>query len=301
MAAAWTAVLLFCAVPSNRCDVAFEIRDRGILWIMGWLRFVPWTDITECRWIAVWTILGVPLRLRMPKPRLRSRFTMVERNIARGRKDVATAALARFAPVYDSDGALLAGPERTGESPAATTAPRKRYRWRFQFDLQSLMLFVVVVSCIASCYGMHYRRLQPQREAFAKLATFHPSAQVLDDVVTSLDFSNCTKKPTDADLVSLEPLEDLSYLNLSETPITDAGLAHLKPLKRLDSLWLSGPSITDAGVTHLKGLQGLTSLGLRNTQVTSKGLAELLGALPDVDIFYGSSKATVTVRSADRQ
>jgi hypothetical protein len=226
---------------------------------------------------------------------------MVERNVARGQKEALTAALARFAPVYDTDGTLLAGPEQTSELPAASPSSRTHYRWRFQFDLQTLMLFVVVVSCIASCYGMHYRRLQPQREAVAKLAVLHPDVTDISDVVVMLDFSKCSKMPTDADLTLLAPLEDLSHLNLSDTPVTDAGLARLKPLVRLDSLWLSGPLITDAGVTHLKGLKSLRSLGLRNTQVTPAGLAELLASLPELEIFYSSSKATVIVRSADRE
>ena len=163
------------------------------------------------------------------------------------------------------------------------------------------MLFVVVVSCIASCYGMHHRRLQPQRDAVAKLAALHPDVTDMSDVVVMLDFSRCSNKPSDADLTLLAPFEDLSYLNLSDTPVTDAGLARLRPLVRLDSLWLSGPLITDAGVTHLKGLKSLRSLGLRNTQVTPKGLAELLAVLPELEIHYGSAKAAVTVHSADRQ
>ena len=80
------------------------------------------------------------------------------------------------------------------------------------------MLFVVVASCLASCYGMHYRRLQPQREAVAKLAALNPSVTEFNGVVVMLDFSKCSKKPTDADLAWLEPLEDLSSLDVSGRP-----------------------------------------------------------------------------------
>ncbi len=116
-----------------------------------------------------------------------------------------------------------------------------------------------------------------------------------------LDFSKCSKKPTDADLAWLEPLEDLSSLDVSGAPITDAGLTHLKGLKRLDSLMLYGCPVTDAGMAHLEGLQDMRWLFLTNTLVTSQGVADLLRALPNAEIIFNSGKASVSVSSADRE
>ncbi len=54
-----------------------------------------------------------------------SRFNIVERSIGRGQKSAVTAALAEFAPVFDTDGTLLAAPERPREPPAGGSPPRR--------------------------------------------------------------------------------------------------------------------------------------------------------------------------------
>jgi hypothetical protein len=46
------------------------------------------------------------------------------------------------------------------------------------------------------------------------------------------------QRVTDADLVHLKSLPNITELILNYTAITDAGLAHLKPLENLRELWL---------------------------------------------------------------
>jgi hypothetical protein len=256
-------IFLLVALPLTSPKVAFEMREHGILLGMGWLKFVPWSRITECRWFLAKTRLARWLLWGVPKPYKHSRFTIVERRIATEQKDHVTAVLAHFAPVYDHDGTLLARPSEADVAAQAARPVQDRSRFMFQFDLQSLMLLVVVVSCGASCYGIHLRRLEPQLEAIAHLRAFQSSVDDFDGVPWRLDFSKCAVKPTDSDLVYLEPLSELSMLDLSGAPVTDAGLVHLMGLKRLDFITL------------------------KDTAVTSKGAAELNRSLPNADIFYG--------------
>ncbi|MCE5267707.1 MAG: hypothetical protein LLG00_07465 [Planctomycetaceae bacterium] len=273
-AAAWMGMLMICAFPPQKCRIAFEVRRNGVVWQAGLCSFVPWNDIDECRWCTLKMIRRGFWSGRILRRFSNGRMTIFERDIASGQKEAVTAAIGRFVPVADADGTLLVQLERA-VAPISAAASRAPAWWRFQFDLQSLMLLVVVASCIASNYGMHYRRLQPQREAIARLQSFPGSVTALNDVVAMLDFSKCPRKPGDADLVCLEPLEDLSSLDLSGAPITDAGLVHLKRLHRLELLRLSNCAITDAGLSNLHGLLRLDFLDLSHCAITDTGLVNL--------------------------
>jgi len=272
----FSSVLLLASPLSGR-EIALEVRENGILQGNPGLKFAPWNEIAECRWFLAATKFGLYLCYRIPKPHARSRFTIVENKIAPGQKDGVTAVLARFAPVYDRDGTLLAKPDEAESAARAAKPGQRRSRYVFQFDLQSLMLLFVVVSCAASCYGIHYRRLRPHREAVAKLETFGPQTRYIGDAVWCLDFSKCKNKPSDSDLVYLEPLGELWQLDLSGAPISDAAL------------------------THLKGLERLSYIVLTDTRVTSKGAEELQRELPKASIIYGPSAAPRAASSGGRQ
>src|SRR4030067_1292525 len=58
---------------------------------------------------------------------------------------------------------------------------------------------------------------------------------------------------TDSDLVYLQKLYDLKWLNLSGSNITDAGLSNLPELPELETLYLSGTYITGTGLICLQG------------------------------------------------
>ncbi len=90
----------------------------------------------------------------------------------------------------------------------------------------------------------------------------------------------------DADLVHLEPLDDMRFMCIGGQPITDDGLAHLVGLEKLEALLAGGTLITDAGLEHLKGLKNLTYLHLQGTQVTPEGVRKLQDALPECEIIY---------------
>ena len=70
------------------------------------------------------TFLGVPLRLRALRRFAGRRFTLPERDVAKEQKEAVTAALARFAPVYDSNGA----PGWPGRNSRESRPPEDRHR-----------------------------------------------------------------------------------------------------------------------------------------------------------------------------
>ncbi len=82
----------------------------------------------------------------------------------------------------------------------------------------------------------------------------------------------------DAELAELHiaKIDDIWYLNLSDTRVTNDGLAGIKGLSHLQALDLSGTEITDAGLVHIKEMNALTSLTLPKG-VTDAGLARLQG------------------------
>jgi len=57
---------------------------------------------------------------------------------------------------------------------------------------------------------------------------------------------------TDEDLVPLEYMDNLSLLDLRETPITNAGLSYLSNLTNLRELYLGETSVTEAGADKLQ-------------------------------------------------
>jgi len=104
---------------------------------------------------------------------------------------------------------------------------------------------------------------------------------------------------TDAGLLHLQAMENMTQLHLDDTSITDAGLANIRGLKRMYNLDLGnsmitdnglrhlgamsnlhfldigGPNITDAGLKHLKGFKKLESLNVAKASITEVGLREL--------------------------
>ena len=82
-------------------------------------------------------------------------------------------------------------------------------------------------------------------------------------------------KVTDAELVHLKVLNNLTYLLLAGTKVTDAGLVHLSGLTNLRTLTLNGTKVTDAELVHLKGMTKLEWLALGGAKVTDAGLVHL--------------------------
>jgi hypothetical protein len=241
-------VVLLLGIPA-RANTLLEVRGRGILCSKYGDRnrtrpfmFTPWNQIATYQWVP--KSFGAIGRL----DDTHGRFTLAEDAIALDQKANITAAIGRFVPVYDNDGALLARPE-AGQEKQKPAATREFFTTPFQFDLQTMLLLVVAVACAANLYGIRYR--SPHYQALMKLGTCNPKISYNRDDVLGLDFSTCVKKPTDADMADLEPLVELESLDLSGAPITDAGLEHLKALKNLRSVNVSNTNVTSEGIEDL--------------------------------------------------
>jgi hypothetical protein len=251
------ALVLLLGIPTT-ANIALEVHRRGVFCSKVGDRvsatrrhFVPWNQIAACQWVP--KSYGVGSRFDDTFNRL----TIAQEAVSPETKAAVTAAVGQFVPVYDHDGALVAEPDEDHRK-ARWIPWRDLDRPRFQFDLQTLMLLVVVIASAASLCDVHLR--SPHYRAISRLEAFDPQIDYVRDDVWWLDFSACAKKPTDDDLVYLEPLTELTMLDLSGAPITDAGLE------------------------HLKGLKNLRYLTLANTGVTSQGMKDLQRALPDVSI-----------------
>jgi hypothetical protein len=243
-------IVLLLGIPARR-HIALEVRERGVFCgrvgdriSTGRLHFVPWNQIATCQWVV--KSYGVASRF----DDARNCLTIADNSVPPDQKSAVTAALGRFAIVYDHDGTRLAEPDEEHRN-ANWVSWRDLDRPRFQFDLQTLLLLAVVVACAANLFGLHYR--SPEYQAIVKLKAFDPEIRCWpNDEVLDLDFSRCTNKPTDDDLANLEPFSELLRLDLAGAPITDAGLTHLKGLKKLQYVNLANTGVSAEGIEDLK-------------------------------------------------
>lgn len=78
----------------------------------------------------------------------------------------------------------------------------------------------------------------------------------------------------------------LEALTLPSRNISDAGLVHLKDLRQLTNLRLYDTRVSDKGVAGLGGLTNLVLLDLRRTKVTAAGITQLR-SMPNLRYLEG--------------
>ncbi len=96
---------------------------------------------------------------------------------------------------------------------------------------------------------------------------------------------------TDADLLFLKGMDNLTRLQLENNPITDEGLKVIEGLPHLESLNLYGTEVTGALLESLKTLPSLKKVFLWQTNVTAEEAEEIQAALPDAEVDIGISLA----------
>jgi hypothetical protein len=180
------------------------------------------------------------------------------------------------------------------------------FRWRFQFNLRSLLLIVMAVGVPCGWLFREVEREQNQGRVAERIREMGGKAFVQptllgrllrDDSLTYVFYIDLSGTgANDASLAAIAQLRELLILYLSNTRITDAGLVHLRGLAYLQDLDLGGTKITDAGLVHLRNLKRLDRLGLGYTEITDAGLAHLRGlaALSDLGVYC--TKVTVEGR-----
>ena len=96
---------------------------------------------------------------------------------------------------------------------------------------------------------------------------------------------------TDAGLESLKPLAALERLDLLYSEgfagprLTNGMVVFLEPLVNLTRLNLTGSKLTDAGLDQLKSLKNLKTLQLARTNVTSEGIQSFRSAIESCEII----------------
>ncbi|MBN2579924.1 MAG: leucine-rich repeat domain-containing protein [Pirellulales bacterium] len=239
--------ILISIFPPLYFAVAYEIREKGLV-ARG--LFAPWSEIGYCLCYTENKFFS----WRNNAGRLQFCFHDFKKNfyVAPGRKEEAVVALRRFVEVRYEDGTVLPPLPESNVTPTDAGPPLPLRRTQFQFDLRSLLLFLVFASALSSLAGVHYHRWDRQQQALESLRVFKPKIDQLFSGVWEIDFSKSSRKPSDDDLSKLEQIPSLRRLNLSGAPITDAGLQHLEGLKNLHFLDLTGTRITKSGYQRLQ-------------------------------------------------
>jgi Leucine Rich repeat len=99
-------------------------------------------------------------------------------------------------------------------------------------------------------------------------------------------------KVSDRSLKELTKVKNLEYLKLRQTRVTDTGLKDVAKLTNLVILNLSGTPITDAGLRELINLKHLKLLNLTSTEVTEAGMEKLQKVLPKVRIHQDAGSVS---------
>ena len=187
----WFNATMFFAFWSPTLPPTVEFRGRGIVrFRLGFPAFCPWASIQYCAWTKTPGKLLLQARFfRYPIPR---------GLIPGGDEAEVTAILSRYATVCDARGNVLNPEFEAAGRPAGPDAAALKYP-RFQFDLWTLLFFMLVASSAMSCYGIRYRRDREERAVLAQLERFTPKAN-RDVFSLSLDFSASLIKPGDRDL-----------------------------------------------------------------------------------------------------
>ncbi len=186
-------------------------------------------------------------------------------------------------------------------------------RRRYQYSLRTLLIIATVVAIACSWYAYEMQKTAKIRAAVTKINSHGGEADYWDSgagtiflrylkisdagLVRVKDLTNVTflslvgTEITDAGLVNLKGLTSLEVLRLDGTQVTDAGLVHLKNLTKLQQLCLARTQVTDAGLVHLSGLTRLSQLDLGHAQVTDEDVRKLQEALPNCEIIHYRSSA----------
>ena len=121
-----------------------------------------------------------------------------------------------------------------------------------------------------------------------------PTITRYGDRVTSLNFRQSARKPTDDGLRYIAELRYLESLDLSDAPITDAGLVHLGNLRNLRWLDITSTRATDEGLVRLASIKSLRFLSILRIQkgkvvdmdpFSSDACERLQTLRPDLTIF----------------
>ena len=103
--------------------------------------------------------------------------------------------------------------------------------------------------------------------------------------LTWLDLGNTPT--TDEALEAIAQFKNLTRLHLENTQVSDAGLQYLKSLPYLEYLNLYGTQVGDEGIQSLANLKNLRKVYLWQTKVTPEAAAQLKETVPGLEVNIG--------------
>jgi len=174
----------------------------------------------------------------------------------------------------------------------AYRATRKEKRRCCQFSLASLLLLVVLVSCVLSWFASRITDARQQRHAVAQVADlggfvwydYQCNDYGVPDFALRAPEPFWAREILDEDFfhsavgVSFAGLRftaDAGSIAYERITVRDTDLVCLRDLRKLQELDLRGNEITDTGLAHIAHLAGLKRLLLADTEITDAGLEHL--------------------------
>jgi hypothetical protein len=186
------------------------------------------------------------------------------------------------------------------------------FRLRFQYSLQTLMLFALLCAIPCSWLATQLQTVRKQKEAVAKVRALGGSV-VYDFLITQQHaISGGWKPPTDVrGTVFEDELHDgwvyfnpdksrcpdwayrwfgvdcfhtVTGVTLDRKAIGDDDLECLRNLSDIEYLSVGGDSITDCAIAYVKNLRALKELRLQGTRVGDEGMAQLVD-LPRLEVL----------------
>ena len=127
--------------------------------------------------------------------------------------------------------------------PSAPTTPKPRRRW-LQFSLRTLMVLMLVLGCGLAWFAREVQRAWAQRDAAVAI-------RKLGGRVENVAVSGGMIPTAVAWLGGLIDHDLSGYVDtvsLKGTRVSDAGLVHLQRLTQLTELYLSDTQVSDTGV-----------------------------------------------------
>jgi hypothetical protein len=130
------------------------------------------------------------------------------------------------------------------------------------------LLLVVAAGCNKS------KKLDPV-QLEARQAVKNLGARIQGQNSVTVKFMR--KDIKDSDLAALTALNNVSYLDLTDTEVGDEAMTYLPRIQGLQVLILSGTNVTDAGMVHVVQISGLVQLTC-NEQIGDDGVAAMVNA-----------------------
>jgi hypothetical protein len=163
---------------------------------------------------------------------------------------------------------------------AAEAKKEPRRRWRFQYSLRTLMIFVTVVGVLCVWPGMILQRVQHQRRVVEQIEAL--GGIVTYDIVTfDYGMGRYISAPPPGPRIIRQIFGDDVFVYVVEVSFNqqnkakDKDLALLRELPHLKRVSLDGPSFSDEGLKYVNDLKSLERLDLLNTNISGEGVALL--------------------------